>query len=231
VAKKKITIIICSYNNSLYLQKCLSSIYSQSVSIDKFNVILVDDKSSDKSLEIANNFKQKNNIKIIKNNKNLGLVKSCNKAIKQLKTEFFVRVDSDDYVSKDFLKNILKYIKKDYDFIFSNYKIVKNKKIKKININKFKFKNLISCSVVLKKKIINKIGGYRDFLWEEHDLYFRYLKKTKRIFRINKYLYFYRFHNNNMTKLSSWKKKAWIQLYKKHKKKTIQNLENTIKLK
>ena len=56
-------------------------------------------------------------------------------------------------------------------------------------------------------------------------------KKTKRIFRINKYLYFYRFHNNNMTKLSSWKKKAWIQLYKKHKKKTIQNLENTIKLK
>ena len=67
---------------------------------------MVDDKSSDKSLEIANNFKQKNNIKIIKNNKNLGLVKSCNKAIKQLKTEFFVRVDSDDYVSKDFLKNI-----------------------------------------------------------------------------------------------------------------------------
>ena len=81
--KKEITIIICSYNNSRYLQKCLSSIYNQSVSINKFNVILVDDKSTDNSLEIVNNFKKKSNLRIIKNKKNIGLVKSCNKAIKQ----------------------------------------------------------------------------------------------------------------------------------------------------
>ena len=92
--KKEITIIICSYNNSRYLQKCLSSIYNQSVSINKFNVILVDDKSTDNSLEIVNNFKKKSNLRIIKNKKNIGLVKSCNKAIKQLDTKFFVRVDS-----------------------------------------------------------------------------------------------------------------------------------------
>ncbi len=227
--KKEITIIICSYNNSRYLQKCLSSIYNQSVSINKFNVILVDDKSTDNSLEIVNNFKKKSNLRIIKNKKNIGLVKSCNKAIKQLDTKFFVRVDSDDYISRDFLKNILIHMKKDYDFILSNYKILKNKKIKKIDINKFRLKKLISCSVVLKKKIVDNIGGYKNFLWEEYDLYLRYLKKTRKIFRIKKYLYFYRFHNNNMTKFSSWKKKAWAQLYKKHKKKEIQNLEKTIK--
>lgn len=228
--KKKITIIICSYNNSSYLRKCLYSIFNQSVSIDRFNVILIDDKSSDKSLEIANSFKSKKNLKIIKNKKNIGLVKSCNKAIRYSKTEFLVRVDSDDYVSKNFIRFFLKYIKKDYDFIFTNYKILKNNNIKRIDINKFKLKDLISCSVALKKKIINDIGGYRNFFWEEYDLYLRYLKKTKKVFRIKEHLYFYRFHKNNMTKLPSWRKNAWKQLFKKYKKKDVKLLEKNIKL-
>ena len=118
--KKKITIIICSYNNSLYLKRCLNSVFNQSVSFDKFNVILIDDNSNDTSLEIANSFKNNKNLKILKNNKNLGLVKSCNKAIRHTKTDFFIRVDSDDYVSKNFIKVFLKYIEKGYDFIFTN---------------------------------------------------------------------------------------------------------------
>ena len=228
MAKKKITIIICSYNNSLYLKRCLNSVFNQSVSFDKFNVILIDDNSNDTSLKIANSFKNNKNLKILKNYKNLGLVKSCNKAIRHTKTEFFVRVDSDDYVSKNFIKFFLKYIEKGYDFIFTNYKIIKNNKFKKININKFKLKNLISCSVALKIEITKKIGGYRNFLWEEYDLYLRYLKKTKKIFRVEKHLYFYRFHKNNMTKSLSWKKRAWKQLYKKYKKSDIKYLEKQL---
>jgi len=228
VEKKKITIIICSYNNSLYLKRCLNSVFNQSVSFDKFNVILIDDNSNDTSLKIANSFKNNKNLKILKNYKNLGLVKSCNKAIRHTKTEFFVRVDSDDYVSKNFIKFFLKYIEKGYDFIFTNYKIIKNNKFKKININKFKLKNLISCSVALKIEITKKIGGYRNFLWEEYDLYLRYLKKTKKIFRVEKHLYFYRFHKNNMTKSLSWKKRAWKQLYKKYKKSDIKYLEKQL---
>ena len=226
--KKKITIIICSYNNSLYLKRCLNSVFNQSVSFDKFNVILIDDNSNDTSLKIANSFKNNKNLKILKNYKNLGLVKSCNKAIRHTKTEFFVRVDSDDYVSKNFIKFFLKYIEKGYDFIFTNYKIIKNNKFKKININKFKLKNLISCSVALKIEITKKIGGYRNFLWEEYDLYLRYLKKTKKIFRVEKHLYFYRFHKNNMTKSLSWKKRAWKELYKKYKKSDIKYLEKQL---
>ena len=226
--KKKITIIICSYNNSLYLKRCLNSVFNQSVSFDKFNVILIDDNSNDTSLKIANSLKNNKNLKILKNYKNLGLVKSCNKAIRHTKTEFFVRVDSDDYVSKNFIKFFLKYIEKVYDFIFTNYKIIKNNKFKKININKFKLKNLISCSVALKIEITKKIGGYRNFLWEEYDLYLRYLKKTKKIFRVEKHLYFYRFHKNNMTKSLSWKKRAWKQLYKKYKKSDIKYLEKQL---
>jgi GT2 family glycosyltransferase len=191
-------------------------------------VILVDDKSKDNSLEITKKYKNKKNFKIIKNHKNIGLVKSCNKAIKSAKTKFIVRVDSDDYISKKFVATFLKHIDKQYDFIFSNYKILKKNKI--IDVEIANFKDLISCSVAMNKNILIKIGGYKNFLWEEYDLYLRYFRKTKKIFKAKEYLYFYRFHKNNMTKLSTWKKKAWEQLYKKYKKSDIQYLQKQIRL-
>ena len=52
-------------------------------------------------MDILNEFKT--NIKIIKNKKNIGVAASVNKAIKASKGEYFVRVDSDDYISSYFL--------------------------------------------------------------------------------------------------------------------------------
>ncbi len=226
--KKKLSIIITNFNNERYISKCINSILNQKKYFSKIDLIIIDDCSNDDSLKIIKKYLKFKNIKLIKNKKNLGLIKSCNKAIELSKTNFFIRVDSDDYVSKDFIKYFLKYINKNYDFIFSDYKIVSKKKLKNINIKQFK--ELISCSVALKKSIFTKIGGYRNFLWEEYDLYLRYLKKTKKIFKIRKYLYFYRFHKNNMTKLSSWKKKAWKEFYKKYNNSDINCLEKKIRL-
>ena len=226
--KKKITIIICCFNYSKFLTKCLNSVFNQSISKRFYDVILIDDKSSDNSLYIAKNYKKYKNYKIIKNKINLGLVKSCNKAIKKANSEFIIRVDSDDYISKNFVKFFLREIKNKYDFIFSDYSILQNRKIKKISILNFKFKNLISCSVAFKKRKFNQIGGYKNFMWEEYDLYFRYLNKTKTIKRIKKNIYFYRHHQHNMTGITNWKIKAWKELYKIHTKKKIDNLEKEI---
>ena len=49
-------------------------------------------------------------------------------------------------------------------------------------------------------------------------------------FKINKYLYYYRHHKNNMTKLKSWKIKAWKELNKAYKKKDIERLKSTVGL-
>ena len=56
---------------------------------------------------IAKKYLNFENFKIIKNNKNIGLVKSCNKAIKLCKTKYIIRIDSDDYVKKNLLKNLI----------------------------------------------------------------------------------------------------------------------------
>ena len=219
--KSKITIIISCYNHQLFLKKCLTSILNQKKNKLPKNIIFIDDKSTDNSLKIASKFLNKfKNVKIIKNRKNLGLTKSCNKAIKACKTEYFIRVDSDDYISKDFINSFEKIIfKKKYDLISCKRIEFNNNNKKKISIDKkkidlFKF---VSCGVALKTNKVKRIGMYKNILWEEYDLYIRYLKNDKFSIRIiDKYLYYYRKHKKSMSYKKNWLKKAWEQLINKY---------------
>ena len=97
----KVSIIITNYNYSKYLARCLRSCMSQVMDIKDFEIIVVDDASTDNSINILNAFRR--NVKIIKNKKNIGVAKSVNKAVKIAKGEYFVRVDADDYVSSYFI--------------------------------------------------------------------------------------------------------------------------------
>ena len=118
---KQITVIICNYNNEKYLKSCLDSICNQSIEKKKYNILFIDDCSTDNSVKIANEYLNFKNFKIIKNKKNIGLVKSCNKAVKLCKTKYIIRLDADDYVTKNFIAKFQFYTKDNYDFIFSNY--------------------------------------------------------------------------------------------------------------
>ena len=107
------SIIITNYNYEKYLARCLRSCLSQTIKED-YEVILVDDKSKDKSNKIANEFLGIKNFKFIKNKKNIGVAASANAAIRKAKGKYFLRVDSDDFISKHtlqylfFLWNIVK---------------------------------------------------------------------------------------------------------------------------
>ena len=214
--KSDISIIICNYNNQSYLKRCLNSIYSQTVNSNKYKVIFVDDASTDSSLSLVSKYLKKRNFTLVKNKKNLGLIKSCNKALERCRTKYFVRVDSDDYVSNLFVSKFLKEIKKNYDFIFSNYYVVKNEKIKKIKFKNINILNLISCSIAMKVDFVKKIGKYRNMFWEEYDLYIRYLSKYYKVKKIKDYLYYYRRHQSNMTNSKKNIKIGWVKLYSRH---------------
>ena len=107
-----VSIIITNYNYCKYLKYCLDSCFNQSFSKKKYEVILVDDHSTDESKNIAESYCKKNNFKLIINKKNLGVAASSNIGIKNSKGKFFVRVDSDDYVNKNFIKYLYGCLKK-----------------------------------------------------------------------------------------------------------------------
>jgi len=229
---KKISIIICNYNNQKYITKCLRSIYKQNINKKLFDVIFVDDGSTDKSVNYAKKFKKYKNFHLIKNRKNLGLIKSCNIAIKKCKTKYLVRVDSDDYISKNFLKYFFREMNLDYDFIYSNYIVEKNNKKFKKKLKKFDILKLISCSVVMKTNLVKKIGGYRNIFWEECDLYVRYLKDNrKKVKHLDKYVYIYRKHGFNMTFSRKRRLLAWREFFKKYSKFTIKKINRSVEKK
>ena len=96
----KLSVIIPCYNHELFIGRCLRSILDQTLDKKLYKVIVIDDGSKDNSLKIIKKFSD--NIKIIKNKKNMGLPYSVNLGIKNAKSNYIVRLDPDDYVNKNF---------------------------------------------------------------------------------------------------------------------------------
>lgn len=104
----KFSVIIPIYNKEKYLENTLESIINQTIHKD-LEIILIDDKSTDQSLRIADNFANKyskNNIVLVKNEFNIGVSETRNKGIKMSTGEYISFIDADDQVTKRFYECI-----------------------------------------------------------------------------------------------------------------------------
>jgi glycosyltransferase involved in cell wall biosynthesis len=195
------SIIICNFNHAKWIERCLRSIaHQENIDNNQYEIILVDDKSSDNSLEIIKNINSKLDIRIIKNKKNLGLPASLNKAIQTSLGRYIVRVDSDDYIARNFLylsRLFLNY-NHEYQAVAADYVKVdaKEKSLSKHN----SIKQQIACGVTFRKECLFDIGLYDESfkMREGHDLRMRFEKKYK-IGRLEFPLYKYRTHDTNRT--------------------------------
>lgn len=77
--------------------------------IDKIDIVVIDDHSTDNTLEVLNNYSKKDMITILENDQELGKASAMNKALKHIKTDFVLILDADHYMSKDFLKNGIRF--------------------------------------------------------------------------------------------------------------------------
>lgn len=103
----KLSIIIPIYNVMNYVGTCIESLYKQGISEDEFEVILINDGSTDNSLSIIQKYeKQHSNITII-NQMNQGLSATRNNGIKLAKGEYLLFVDSDDFIIENTLNDML----------------------------------------------------------------------------------------------------------------------------
>tara|TARA_B100001063_G_scaffold229494_1_gene241748 strand:- start:760 stop:1416 length:657 start_codon:yes stop_codon:yes gene_type:complete len=216
VKKPKISVIIPTYNQEKYLGRCLRSLMDQSMNRKDYEIIVVNDGSVDKTKFAANLFKEE--ICLINNKKNMGLPYSINKGILSAKGRFVVRVDSDDYVNKEFLNIPYNFLSSnlDLDAVSCDYFLVDDseKVIKRENSNK----KPIGCGIMFRLEHLLDLGLYDNkfLVHEDKDLRYRFLKKYK-IFRIPLPLYRYRKHGKNITNNKLKMKKHLRQFKKKHK--------------
>lgn len=126
----KCSFIIPVYNSEKYIKKCLNSILKQDSYNIKFEIIIIDDGSTDGTANIICDI-QKKYPKIIRYyyQKNLGVSISRNKGIKKSRGKYIVFVDSDDELSDSFFKIINTTLKKEnYDIIKTSVKCIERKK-------------------------------------------------------------------------------------------------------
>ena len=102
----KISIIVTIYNTESYLDKCIQSIINQSYT--NIEIILVNDGSTDNSLDICRKYEQiDNRITVITSN-NEGLIRARKKGIINSTGDYIAFVDSDDWIDEDMFETIVK---------------------------------------------------------------------------------------------------------------------------
>ena len=206
-----ITIYILNRNYSTFLEQSIKSALEQTYK--KLDIIIIDDASNDNSINILNKFQNNNKIRIIINKKNIGLQKSSNIAIKAAKGKYIIRLDADDIMHKQCVEQLYKAIikQKNIALVYPNYFIIdevgytifKNKEID-IKKNKYREPILAACCLI-KISSLYEVGLYDERYTRQdgYDIWYKLIKYYK-IIHLNKYLFYYRKHNKNLTTNKSY---------------------------
>lgn len=167
-----VSVIIPIYNVEDYLEKCLLSVVNQTYK--KLEIILVDDGSQDKCYEICEKWKRKDSRITVIHKENKGLSDARNVGIERAKGDYLSFVDSDDYISSDFIETMLNNaIKNNADISCVNYQeyFINDK----VNQNTFfsDDRHIIIMDKFAAIKQILRVDGFGNYAWNK--LYKKYL--------------------------------------------------------
>ena len=214
----KISVIIPVYNTGNYLKKCLDSILSQT--LKEIEIIIVNDGSSDNSLDIIKKYMKKNKNIILIDKKNGGQGSARNMGISRAAGEYISFVDSDDFIDEEMLEEMYLTAKEnDSDIVICNISdyYEKSGTMRDVSLNLKKEVSIQEAILYSVPSVVNKI--YRRELLQGNKLFFNekiwyedfpysieLLVHAKKISFINKpfYHYFHRIqstmHNQNISK-------------------------------
>ncbi|MBN2828649.1 MAG: glycosyltransferase [Tissierellales bacterium] len=206
-SKPLVSVIMPVYNSQEYLREAIDSVREQTY--ENWEIIAINDGSSDKSIEILNEYKEANlRIIVIDNNNNFGVVKSRNIGIQYAKGDWIAFLDSDDLWAKDKLEKQLIYADKNNSlFVFTDiymlshsYSSVKYCSLepKEIDYKTILKGNMIAlASVMIKKEIVSTFPMEREDLHEDYILWMKVLRKGYNAYGINQPLTFIRIRENS----------------------------------
>ncbi len=199
--KLKISILLTNYNNGYFLHKAIQSVLSQIYS--NWELIIIDDASTDNSVDIIKKYLTDKRIRFFQNEKNQGYTRNLIMGMKKMSGDIALILDGDDALSADTLEEVAKYYQNNpaCDFVYSqcyycdeNLKPVHLGFSKKIPKGKT---NLHSNSVValrsFKKDVYLKTAGYNESIKyaEDIDLTLK-IEEVGKLCFLDKALYYYR---------------------------------------
>lgn len=229
-----LSIIIPAYNTEIYIQECLESCLTQDIAIQEYEIIIVNDGSTDGTLSIIKEYAEKYpNIYII-NQRNQGVSVAKNAGLLQARGEYIMFVDSDDFITKNSLSTYIKQAyEQDLDLLLSDYELIKlnGKTTKETNFRKIPLPQKIYSGT----DILERYYGYHGFMcmglyrrslfidnalffqpgiiFEDLNLVFRIILKAERIMYYPHIIYHYVKHESSLTSVWNLQKaNMWFQV-------------------
>lgn len=195
----EISIIIPTHNCGLYIERAIRSALDQTFHKGPYEIIVVDDGSTDDTGNILKAFKDR--INVIKLKQNRGLSHARNYGIKKALGKFILCLDADDYISNDILhiEHLLLYHNRDIDAVSCDYLVVNDGE--DIIEKRSAVERPIACGIMFYKDKLKEIGLYdKTFMaLEDLDLRKRYLEKFS-IYNMPLPLYRYRDRRGSLSK-------------------------------
>lgn len=191
----KISVIVPVYNQRKYLEYALNSLLSQKIPRSEYEIIIINDGSTDNSQTIIEYFYDE--IVLINHDENKGLVKSLNDGLEVAIGDYVIRLDSDDLMddSSLLIQSAILDSNPDIDFVVTD----RFENGKHVNIQLDDITTWVGCGYMYRRRILDYIDGFHDCFWEEHDLHLRLIDDGCKYFYLPLALYYYRQHGENMT--------------------------------
>ncbi len=169
---QKISLLICAYNEEKYIGNCLNFVIKNSDNLF-YEIIVVDNASTDKTAAIVANFK-KHNIKLV-TEKEKGLTKARQRAFLEAQGDILAFIDADTQMSKGWVKQIINEYKKNLNLVCLSgpYVYYDTNKFHKLFVKMYWYLlaipsywligyMVVGGNFVIKKEILKKMGGFDE---------------------------------------------------------------------
>jgi glycosyltransferase involved in cell wall biosynthesis len=193
-----VSVIVPVFNQERFLGRCLRSLVEQDFPRGDYEVVVVDDGSTDGTGQILDLFSEE--VRVLRNEVNSGLPAALNRGIRSSCSLLTVRVDSDDYVNAEFIRVLFTFLAQNrhMDAVACDYFLVDDDEIvlERRSCEDYP----IACGIMFRTDQLIEIGLYDEefLLHEERDLRLRFIEQHS-IHRIEAPLYRYRRHTGNIT--------------------------------
>ena len=221
-----ITVYITNHNYGKYIDQAINSILEQS--FQDFELIIIDDGSTDNSKSIIEKYEDYSNIKVVYQN-NKGLTVSNNIALNLAQGKFIVRLDADDYFTKDALKLMVReFENKNLGMVFGDWYLVDEKGEVLGVEQRHNFQKDVTlydqpahgACTMFRKSCLKKLGGYDETISRQdgYELWLRFIEQFE-VGNINVPLFYYRQHSESLTKDETKLLNARSDILSKHSQK------------
>ncbi|NTW71212.1 MAG: glycosyltransferase [Eubacteriaceae bacterium] len=211
--KSKVSIIIPVYNTEKYISKCIDSIMGQAFT--DFDLILVNDGSTDNSGKICNNYASEDDRISVIHKPNGGQSSARNAGLAIAKGEYISFIDSDDWIDPDFYCTLVEYADSNRaDIAACNLYVVnqwdqirpftpdaKSKIYSRAEAVEEIFSNRIltfsPCNKIYRRHIFENLRFDQDIILEDMDIAYKIIHRANKIVYLEQPLYYYRYNNES----------------------------------